>query len=65
MTSFAKNLKEIRLKKGISLRQLADATGKNINIVKAWESAKSKPKFDALKKICVFLDVRCDELLEL
>lgn len=60
---FAKRLRELRLEKMISQRQLAiELCASNQNI-SDWENGKSETSFDMLVKIADFFDVTIDYLL--
>lgn len=62
-------LKELRMKKNITLEQLANEINEmfNINLTKSmiskWETGKSAPVYDHLKRLAIYYDVTTDFLL--
>ena len=61
---FGKRLRELRIEKGISQRNL----GKIFNVcnqtVSFWETGSREPDLDTLKSIAKYFDVSVDYLLE-
>lgn len=62
--SFGKRLKELRIEKGFSQREL----GKIFNVcnqtISFWETGSREPDLDTLVKIVKFFDVTYEDLLE-
>lgn len=49
-------------RRGVVLRQVADATGKGVSTVNAWTTGKNWPELGAAVTLCRFLDVSMDWL---
>ena len=62
---FGKKLKELRLEKGLSQREL----GKIFNVcnqtISFWETGSREPDFDTLKNLAAFFDVTINDFLGL
>lgn len=62
---FGKKLKELRLEKGLSQKEL----GKIFNVcnqtVSFWETGSREPDFDTLKNLASFFDVTINDFLGL
>lgn len=56
-------LSDIRKKKGVTQRDLAEALGVPLSTYRAWEYGINDPKSDNLVKLADFLDVTVDDLL--
>ncbi len=54
---FRKNLKFLRVKKGLSQNQLAKRINKDRSSIAYWELGKSEPSIENVIKICQVLDV--------
>lgn len=68
MENFSKNLKEIRLTKGLSQKAMADLLGVSFRTYQNWELLDSnhrEPDLAMLCKISKTLDVSVDYLLDL
>lgn len=63
--NFGKTLKELRVEKGISQRELGKFLGVCNQTVSFWESGRSEPDLDSLVKISNFFEVSADFLLGL
>lgn len=61
--NFNENLKEARLKSGISQKDLAENIGVAKSTYSLYESGKREPNVDTIKKIASFLNVSADTLL--
>lgn len=63
--SFKDALRAMRLSRGLTQAQLADAIGTKGNVVSNWEmpSGKSKPSIDMLRKICIVLNCPPGDLM--
>ena len=57
------NLKEARLKKGLTQEDLANLIGKTKNVISNWERGDNKPDADTLFFLCDILDVDANFLL--
>lgn len=53
----AKNLKALRERKNLSIKQLAAMTGFSEKTLKAWESGKTNPKVKNILKLANFYNV--------
>ncbi|MBR5129215.1 MAG: helix-turn-helix transcriptional regulator [Firmicutes bacterium] len=62
MTS-GENIKRIRLKKGLTQKQLGDLCGMADSAIRRYELGKANPKIETLKKIADALDVNVQELI--
>ena len=58
-------LKELRIEKGLSQREVSSALGMTRNAFTNYENGYREPSLDNLKKICQFFDVSADYLLGL
>ena len=63
VSNIAENIKEFRLSKGISQKNLADAVGVSQKAVDYWERGVNEPKATYILRLADFFDVSCDELL--
>ena len=61
--NFNENLKEARLKSGISQKELAENIGVAKSTYSLYESGKREPNVDTIKKIASSLNVSADTLL--
>ena len=61
---FGKRLKELRIEKKLSQRELGDFFGVCNQTISFWESGSREPDLDTLVKIAKFFDVSVDFLLE-
>jgi transcriptional regulator with XRE-family HTH domain len=63
MKIFSERLKELRVQKGLSQREMAKIF--NISQVSycKWEQGKTQTDFETLAKLCDFFDVSADYLL--
>ena len=65
MENFGERLKELRLEKGLTQKQLANEIGNTQSAIVYWESNKQEPTISTLKKLCRFFNVSADYLLGL
>ncbi|MBQ9795420.1 MAG: helix-turn-helix transcriptional regulator [Clostridia bacterium] len=65
MEIFSKRLKELRIGKGLSLRQLANEIQVNNTTIGRWENQLRIPNIIELKKIAQYFNVSADYLLGL
>lgn len=63
MNKFSERLKEIRLTKNITRKQLADALIVSVRLVSYWENGERECDFDTLIKISEYLGESIDYLL--
>lgn len=61
--ALSNNLKEARLKKGITQEELAKLVGKTKNVISNWERGDNKPDADTLFLLCDILNVDANFLL--
>lgn len=59
---FPERLKELRLRKGLTQREIAKEFGVKQPNYQQWESGKRKPAFETLEKFANFFDVTMDYL---
>ena len=57
MENFGEKLKELRLEKGLTQKELARELGNAQSAIYYWETNKQEPTLSALKKLCKFFDV--------
>ncbi len=65
MENLAEKLKELRIEKGLSQREVSSALGMTRNAFTNYENGYREPSLENLKKICQFFDVSADYLLGL
>ena len=54
MENFGEKLKELRLEKGLTQKELARELGNAQSAIYYWETNKQEPTLSALKKLCKF-----------
>ena len=64
MINFPQKLKELRMEKGLTQKQLADALETTDDSIYSWERGRSQPSLEMLRSIADFFDVTVDDLLE-
>ena len=62
--SLAENIKNARLRKGITQGDLAKKLNKSKNVISNWERGDNKPDADAIALLCEILEVDPNSLLE-
>lgn len=62
---FKDTLKYLRKERGLTQKQLAEATNFSLSIINKWENGKKLPSYDALKTLARFFNVSGDEILGL
>lgn len=65
MENFGERLKELRLEKGLTQKQLANEIGNVQSAIAYWENNKQEPTISALKKLCKYFGVSADYLIGL
>ena len=65
MYNFGEKLKELRIEKGLTQKQLAEQINSAQSAIYYWESNKQEPTISALKKLCTFFNVSADYLFVL
>lgn len=65
MDKLAEKLKELRLEKGLSQKEVSTALGLTRSAFTNYENGYREPSLETLKKICQFFDVSADYLLGL
>ncbi|MCD7882134.1 MAG: helix-turn-helix domain-containing protein [Lachnospiraceae bacterium] len=58
------NIKQLRIKKGITQKQLAEKTGLAAITIRQYESGKREPKTESLKRIALVLECDISELID-
>jgi HTH-type transcriptional regulator, competence development regulator len=61
--NFANNLKQYRIKKGLSQKELADRFNVSPSSITMYETGQREPNFTLLDKMATFFDVTTDLLL--
>lgn len=62
---FHERLKELRLERGLKLKDVAAAIGLSIRAVSNYEQGIREPSIDTIKKLCNFFQCSADYLLGL
>lgn len=57
--TFAAKLRELRLGKELSQKELADKAGFAQSAIARWEAGKQIPAFDSVHALCAVLGVKC------
>ena len=65
MNYFSKNLKELRIEKGLSQQELAQIFNVTQSTVAKWESGDREPNFSILIELANYFEVSTDMLLGL
>lgn len=65
MKIFAERLRELRLEKGLSMKQLAKELNTTDAAISYWENDVNEPKINYLKVIALYFNVSTDYLLGL
>lgn len=65
MKIFAERLRELRLEKGLSMKQLAKELNTTDAAISYWENDVNEPKITYLKVIALYFNVSTDYLLGL
>lgn len=65
MSIFATRLRELRIEKGLSMKQLAKALNTTDAAISNWENGINEPKISYLKSIALYFGVTSDYLLGL
>lgn len=65
MKIFAERLRELRIEKGLSMKQLAKMIDTTDAAISNWENEINEPKISYLKNIALFFGVSTDYLLGL
>ena len=63
--SFGSRLKEIRIEKNSSQKQVADNIGVSITAISQYESDSRFPNEETLRRLCIYYKISCDYLLGL
>ena len=63
MNTFAKRLKELRLAKGMTLKEVSGQFGITLGAYAHYEQGIREPSYDLLARICDFFDVSSDYLI--
>ncbi len=63
MLNFGEHLKEIRLSKNLTQKQLATLIGSTERGIQRYEAGERKPNFDAIIALCNALEISADYLL--
>ena len=61
----SKRLKELRLEKGLTLKQVSSALNLTLSAYSNYEQGIREPSVDIIKRICNFFEVSADYLLGL
>lgn len=65
MLIFPSKLKEIRLNKNYSQKQVAEGIGISETLYQKYEYGKTKPSYDVIIKLCIYFNISADYLLGL
>lgn len=65
MKEFSKRLKELRIERGLTQTQLAEAVGVTFATISKWERCQRQPTLENIKSLCIYLKVSADYLIGL
>lgn len=65
MNTFGSKLKELRIERGLTQKQLSQKLGCAQSAVYYWEADKQEPSISSLKKICEIFEVSADYMLNI
>ncbi|MBQ8375041.1 MAG: helix-turn-helix transcriptional regulator [Clostridia bacterium] len=65
MDIFSIRLKELRLEKGLTQKQLAHTLKTTDDSIFSWEKGRSQPPIETIRQLCIVLDTSADYLLGL
>ncbi len=57
-----KTIKQLREERGLSLRQMAEATGIDHMAIHHWENDRHMPRADQLRRVAEFFGVKSDTI---
>lgn len=63
--NFSNKLKEVRLERNLTEKQVAELVGIHPKTYKKYENGKTVPRIPIARNLCIALNISCDELLEL
>lgn len=63
MQNLGEKLKELRLSRNLTLKQVSDAIGLTRNAISNYEANIREPSLSVLKSLCDFFDVSADYLI--
>ena len=61
--NFSENLRELRISKKLTQKQLADMLSVDQRTISAWEKGICEPSFSMLLKLCEIFDETFDNIL--
>lgn len=62
-SGFGKRLAGLRKKRGLTQQQLCDLVGVHVTMLSSYESERSQPTLEVIRKLALALDVTADELV--
>ena len=65
MAEYLKRLKELRLARGLSQKEIADYLGVSVAAYSLYERGNREPGISTIKKLAKFYNVSSDDLLEM
>ncbi len=63
MTNFPQKLKDLRMEKGLTQKQLAQVLETTDDSIYSWERGRSQPSLEMLREIADYFQVSLDELV--
>lgn len=63
--SFSEQIREARLKRGLTQEQLAELIDISPRTYKKYETGKTVPRIQTIRKLCIALNTSSDYLLEM
>lgn len=63
--SFADKIKEARLERNLTQEQLAELIDVHPRTYRNYETGKTVPRIQIIRKLCIVLDTSSDDLLEI
>ena len=65
MKNFGEKIKELRVERNLTQKQLAEKIGQGQSTIVYWEKNQQEPTISSLKKLCELFEVSADYLLGL
>lgn len=63
MNIFSERIKELRLSRGLTLKNVADVVGMSLMAYAHYEHGDRQPSIETISKLCDFYDVTADYLI--
>lgn len=63
--SFSRKIKEARLERNLTQEQLAELIGVHPRTYRNYETGKTIPRIEIIRRLCIVLNASSDDLLEM